>query len=156
MKISLFAFLLLAFASSSAVAQISVQGGSGPIEINSDELFVDQEDGSAVFSGNVVAVQGSARMAAAQMVVTFSTAPRQIIQIIATGGVTFVDGSQNAEADEAMYNRSAETLILKGNVLLTEGANITSGDELLVDLKTGTRQMSGNTRTVFDAQSVEK
>ena len=70
-------------------------------------------------------------------------------QLRATGGVTFVTATEAAEAQSADYNLTNGTLVLRGEVLLTQGASALSADEMLVNLSSGTAQMTGRVRTVF-------
>ena len=57
----------------SAQAQVVASGlqREQPIEISSDKLDVYQPDHKAIFSGNVIAVQGTTKMRAAEMVVFY-------------------------------------------------------------------------------------
>jgi len=124
-----------------------------PVEITADALSVDQNDGSAVFSGNVVAGQGEMRISAGQIrvqyVVENETVTSKIDKLFATGGVTLVNGTEAAEAQQAVYSVATEEIEMTGDVLLTQGQTALSSDKLIVDLAAGTGQMVGRVRTVF-------
>lgn len=126
---------------------------SQPVEITADELTVDQATGSAVFAGNVVAGQGEMRLSAARVQVAYATengqATGRIDQLIATGGVTLVNGAEAAEAARAVYSVSAAEIIMTGDVILTQGVNALSGEKLTVDLNTGSGRMEGRVKTIF-------
>lgn len=129
---------------------------SAPIEVSADNLSVDPDDGSAVFEGNVVVAQGDLRLAASLIRVEYATDADgnrlpSIGRVSATGGVTFVNGPDAAEASEAVYSVDDSSLVLSGDVLLSQGENIVSGDELFVDLEAGTGRIEGGVRTVFQA-----
>ena len=148
--------LLVGLASASPVfAQTNINLGgisadpSAAVEISADNLSVDQDTGTAVFSGNVVIGQGALRLSAGSVRVVYAEETGDIAQLMASGGVTFVTDTQAAEAASADYNLTTGQLILSGNVLLSQGASALSADKMTVDLTSGTAQMSGRVRTVF-------
>jgi lipopolysaccharide export system protein LptA len=122
---------------------------SQPVEITADELTVDQATGSAVFSGNVVAGQGEMRLSAGKVRVEYAQTGGQIDKLIASGGVTLVNGSEQAEAKEAVYVVGSSQIVMTGEVLLTQGRNALAGEKLIVDLTTGSGQMVGRVKTIF-------
>ncbi|MEM8591202.1 MAG: LptA/OstA family protein, partial [Pseudomonadota bacterium] len=62
------------------------QDSDQPIEISSDSLSINQDDGSAVLTGNVVVGQGSMRLAAPKITVSY-TDGGGISTLLAEGGV---------------------------------------------------------------------
>lgn len=150
---TLTAVLLLFAAPASAQTNIDLGGISAdpnaPVEVTADNLNVDQDTGSAVFSGNVVIGQGDLRLSAPQVQVTYSDATGDITRLQASGGVTFATPTEAAEAATADYDLVAGTLTMAGDVLLTQGASALSADSMVVNLDTGTAQMTGRVRTVF-------
>lgn len=140
-------------------ANIALGGGahdtSQPVEVSADQLDINQEDGSALFTGNVVVIQGAVRMAAEEVRVLYSTgdsgAAGSIDTIRATGGVTLVTEAEAAESADAEYTIESGDIVMSGNVLLTQGVNTLGGDRLVVDLETGTGRMEGNVRTIFQS-----
>lgn len=124
-----------------------------PVEITSDELAVDQGARTAVFSGSVVAGQGELRLTASKVVVEYATsngeATGRIDRLLASGGVTLVNGPEAAEARDAIYVISAGEVVMTGDVILTQGANALAGEKLTVDLNTGQGRMEGRVRTIF-------
>lgn len=122
---------------------------SAAVEISADSLSVDQSSGQAVFSGEVVIGQGDLRIAAARVEVIYDEATGDIARLRATGGVTFVTATEAAEAQSADYDLQAGTLVLTGEVLLTQGASALAADRMQVNLTDGTARMDGRVRTVF-------
>lgn len=120
-----------------------------PVEVSADNLSVDQDSGTAVFSGNVVIGQGDLRLSAGSVRVVYSDSTGDIAQLLATDGVTLVTGSEAAEAATADYNLTTGILTLSGSVLLTQGASALSAEQMTIDLNSGRSQMSGRVRTVF-------
>jgi lipopolysaccharide export system protein LptA len=125
------------------------QDTSLPVEVTSDSLSVDQASGSAVFTGNVVASQGDMRLAAGLIRVEYTADGKGIDRLVASDGVTLVSATDAAEAAEAVYTIADGTVVMTGNVLLTQGNAAISGEALTVNLKDGTGQMTGRVKTVF-------
>ncbi|MEM6823826.1 MAG: LptA/OstA family protein [Pseudomonadota bacterium] len=126
-----------------------------PVEVTADNLSVANEAGQAVFEGNVLVIQGPMRLAAQTLEVLYAqaegTGTTEISEMLAKGGVTFVNGADAAEAQSAVYSPEAGTLVMVGDVLLTQGAAAISGERLTVDLATGTGTMEGRVRTTFQS-----
>lgn len=146
--------LCLATAPLSALAQQIAFAGlrsdtKAPVEVTADSLAVNQMDGTATFTGNVLIVQGPMRLSAAVVNVEYGTDRTKIARLHASGGVTMVSASEAAEAKDALYSVDAGTVVMTGDVLLTQGENVMSGQKLSVDLATGTGQMEGRVRTVL-------
>jgi lipopolysaccharide export system protein LptA len=126
-----------------------------PIEMTADTLSISQPDGTATFSGNVLVVQGELRITANDMRIEYvegSDGERtRISRLLAGGGVTVVTPAEAAEAQEAVYSIADETVVMSGDVLLTQGPNVISGQKLSIDLAAGTGTFEGRVRTVIQA-----
>ena len=139
-----------------AFAQTNVNLGgisadpSAPVEITADNLSVDQDTGTAIFQGNVVLGQGDLRLSAARVQVVYDGTGGGISSLKASGGVTFVTATEAAESENADYDLDAGTLIMSGNVLLTQGPSAISADTMRVNLSDGSAQMEGRVRTIFN------
>jgi len=148
------AFTLLLAAPALAQTNVNLGGISAdpnaPVEITADSLSVDQETGTAIFDGNVVLGQGDLRLSAGRVQVVYNEASGEISRLSATGGVTFVTDTEAAEADSADYNLDAGTLVMNGNVLLTQGASAIASDTMRINLTDGSAQMDGRVRTIFN------
>ncbi|MEP2919577.1 MAG: LptA/OstA family protein [Sulfitobacter sp.] len=150
--------LLIALFSALISTQVMAQGASVafgtisqdtslPVEVTSDELSVDQDTGTAIFTGNVVIGQGEMRLSAPRVLVVYRAEIEGIAKLEATGGVTIVSGNDAAEADRANYSIDAGTIVMNGNVLLSQGTSAVSADTMTIRLEDGTARMSGNVRT---------
>ncbi|WP_370399580.1 lipopolysaccharide transport periplasmic protein LptA [Sulfitobacter sp. JB4-11] len=124
-----------------------------PVEVTADSLEVDQDTGTAIFTGNVVIGQGEMRLSAARVLVVYRAENKGIARLEATGGVTLVSGPDAAEAERADYNIDDGTIVMTGNVLLAQGASALSADRMSVRLADGTAQMSGRVRTILQTGS---
>jgi len=124
-----------------------------PVEVTSDQLNVSQADGTAVFSGNVLVVQGEMRLSSDKVRVEYgakgSENAGRIARMHASGNVVMVTPQEAAEADEAVYSIDAGSVVLSGNVILTQERNALSGERLVVDLNAGTGVMEGRVKTIF-------
>jgi len=149
------AALILALSPLAAVAQQVAFGGikadtRAPVEVTADALAVNQTDGTATFTGNVVIGQGEMRLQAETVLVEYAQGDRSRIERLhASGGVTLVSAADAAEATDAVYEVETGRVTLTGNVLLTQGANVMAGQKLTVDLNSGTGQMEGRVRTIL-------
>ena len=154
----LIALALAAPAALPAMAQTTFGGMradvSAPVEVAADNLTVNQSDGSALFAGNVVIGQGEMRLSADEVSVQYATGDQQrISSLTATGNVTLVSGPDAAEAQQAVYDVEAGTVLLTGDVLLSQGQNVLSGERMTVDLATGAAQVQGRVRSVLQPGS---
>lgn len=120
-----------------------------PVEVTADNLSVDQETGTAIFTGNVLIGQGDMRLSAAKVLVVYRAENKGIARLEATGGVTLVSGPDAAEAQRADYSIDQGTIVMTGEVLLAQGASALSADRMTVHLSDGTAQMSGRVRTIL-------
>ena len=130
---------------------ITFQPGE-PVEVTADDLTIDQATGEAVFSGNVLIVQGDLRMAAGQVRILYDggEGAGDVREVIASGGVLVTRGVEAAEGAEARYDVASARLTLSGNVLVTQGNTAVAGDRLVVNMRTGNGQITGRVRTVLD------
>lgn len=124
-----------------------------PVEVTADSLEVNQTDGTAVFTGNVLAVQGGMRLTAGAVRVEYTRGGGGIERLHATGGVTLVNATDAAESSEAVYTLASGSVVMTGAVLLTQGPNAISGERLVLDLQAGTGVMEGRVKTVFQPGS---
>jgi len=132
--------------------------GKEPIKIDSDRLDVFDRDGRAVFTGNVVAVQGDSTIRCSIMTVFYEQnraqaqagggQPRQanaasgsndsaIKKIDCQGPVTVVSKTQTATGDKAVYDKADNKVVITGNVALADGTNVMRGERIVYDLASG-------------------
>jgi lipopolysaccharide export system protein LptA len=120
-----------------------------PIQIESDKLEIRQQDNKAIFSGNVLVVQGTTTLRAGHMVVFYtggggsiSSGNADIKSIDVTEKVYLESGQQQATADTGTFDMASQTFVLKGDkVVLSEGANVFTGCQLTVLMVTGEAQL---------------
>lgn len=159
------AAVALAFASPVWAQQAAASGlqKNKPIEISSDKLDVFQNEHKAIFTGNVIAIQGTTNMRSTQMIVfyrddgkaaspapaeaeatTTPTAGQGIYRIEAEGSVVFTTPTETAIGEKAIYNVDTDTIDLTGsNVTLTRGQNILKGTKLNYNMASGRSILTG-------------
>jgi lipopolysaccharide export system protein LptA len=141
-----------AIAQSAQIAFGSVkQDTSQPVEVSADNLAVDQNNGTAVFTGNVLIGQGQMRLAAPKVQVYYNDDGNRIERLVASGGVTLVSGDDAAEAQHADYSIDSGMIKMRGDVLLTQQKSAITADRMTVDTKSGTAQMEGRVKTVLQS-----
>ncbi|WP_419907450.1 LptA/OstA family protein [Hoeflea sp.] len=119
--------------------------GDQPIQIESDQLKVEDEKGTATFTGNVKVVQGQTMMQSGHMTVHYAkdggsptTGTSQIDRIDVGGKIYIRSENQEATADRGVFNMKTEIVELTGErVVLSEGNNVFVGCKLTVFMKTG-------------------
>ena len=140
-----------------------------PISIDADKLDVFDKEGRAVFSGNVVAVQGETNMRCTEMEVFYESkrgekpgqtaaaggtgaAPQpsgglaqdsNIRKILCKGPVRIKTAKQTATGDRAEFDRVANKVYLTGNATLADGPNVTRGERVVYDLNTQVASIAG-------------
>lgn len=124
-----------------------------PVEIVSDALEVLQNEKKAIFTGNVIATQGTITMRSDSMTVLYRESAdngadaggmgKGIYRIDADGSVLFTTPTETARGDKAVYLVDDETINLSGNVFLTRDKNMLKGTKLVYNLKTGRSVFTG-------------
>jgi|GEM_PF-197561 len=171
-------FMMIAFVSGLATSGLSAQSLNGafggfsadnnqPINIESDSLEVNDTKKTAVFRGNVVAIQGDMEMRTPELEVTYSgqvagggggsaaaSAPggkgSQLTRLRAKKKVLITSANnQTAKSDWADFDVVKQMITIGGNVVVSQGKNIMKGEKLVIDLKKGTSRFetAANTNT---------
>jgi len=127
--------------------------GDKPIQIESDHLEVRENDGLAVFTGNVAVVQGPVNMRSGKMTVYYAkdggsgsatTGSADIDRIVVENKVYVKSDTQVATADHGSFDMKSEILVLTGKeVVLSEGDNVIVGCKLTVTMATGLANLEG-------------
>ena len=125
--------------------------GDKPIEIESDHLEVRENDGLAVFTGNVAVVQGPMLLRAGRMTVHYAkdggsaaTGAANIDRLVVENKVYVKSDTQVATADHGSFDMKSELLVLSGKeVVLSEGDNVIVGCKLTVQMASGLANLEG-------------
>ena len=157
-----------AHAASSAANQSPFLPGANskePISIDADKLVYSDKEQKAVYTGNVVAIQGDTKLTCSVMTILMAktepvdakaaakpadapdAAPgsgsSQVRHMDAIGPVTVVSKTQVATGDTGSYDKEQNKVWLIGHVTLSDGGNVTKGDRLTYDLTTGRATVEG-------------
>lgn len=153
-------FVLLTLLGSAAGAQGmqvafggAAPGSDLPVEVTAANLDVDQNDGTAVFTGDVLVRQGQMRLSAPRVLVVYLQGGTGIARLEASGGVTLVSGEDAAEATRADYNVETGMIEMTGDVLLVQGPAALTADKMTVDTVAGTARMNGRVSTVLQPET---
>jgi lipopolysaccharide export system protein LptA len=94
---------------------------SGPVEITADKLVTDNQNRSALFSGNVTAVQGDTKLTADELKILYkskssgqSTGTNDIERLEAHGHVRIEFDNRLAVSNQAVYIIEERKLVLEG------------------------------------------
>lgn len=136
---------------------VSDHDSSIPVEITSESLELNQKEGFASFTGDVFVRQGDMTLTCERMVVEYGENPEtgaeEIQKIHMYKGVTFASPSEAAESESAVYDLQTNTIVMTGNVLVTQGRTALSSERLSYNLDSGAGQMTGNVKTVLQQAS---
>lgn len=115
------------------------------VEITADDLEVDENDQTALFSGNVLIVQGGLEMRAPQVLANYGEGgPSDLESFTASGGrVEMEFDDQTAVADQARYDFADRVLTMSGNVVVTNPTGTVNSAQLVIDTRAGTSSFSG-------------
>jgi len=130
---------------------------SAPIEITSDALEVRQAEQLAIFSGDVVAGQGTLRLTADHVEVTYGEEAEgsdtgAIRDLQAAGNVFISNGAETAQGRQARYDVDSGMITMTGDVVLTQGENVISGERLTINLNEGQGRVEGRVKSIFTPQ----
>jgi lipopolysaccharide export system protein LptA len=135
-----------------------------PISIDADKLVYYDKERKAIYTGNVVVIQGDTKMTCTAMTVFLDRAPAQgakqptdgqsspsadsgVKHLEATGPVTVISKTQVATGDSGSYDKVEDKVWLIGHVTLSDGQNVTKGDKLTYDLKSGQATVDTSAKT---------
>jgi len=104
---------------------------SGPIVITSDTLRADGANGTATFSGSVVATGNDLLMKADSMKVFYAADGGALERIEAWGSVKLVREGRIVTSERAVYRSSGRTMTFTGNARVVEGGNILVGSKIV-------------------------
>jgi len=115
------------------------------VRVTAENLEILDADRIAVFTGNVVVIQGTMEMRAPRLVAVYGEGgPSDLVNFTASGGrVEMMFEDQHTLSDEAFYDFAARILTLSGNVEVTNAGSTVTADQLIVDTRAATSRFSG-------------
>jgi lipopolysaccharide export system protein LptA len=165
-KIYLFILFIILFmaccvyAQENIISKADVINKNEPIEIVSDRLDAFNEKKLVVFSGNATAKQGNVTLKSDKLLLYYKKDPAKkdkvgtkeiegtgdLDKIEANGNVSLTQGERIATGDEAIYFQDSGQVILIGNAVLREGKNVIGGDRVIVFLNDDRGIVESNTK----------
>ncbi len=170
----LIAFGISAVGSAPAWAQATKSNLDGlklsndkPIQIESDELQIREQEKVALFNGNVKVVQGTTVLQSGNMTVHYrgdsasvTGGNADIQKIDVTNKVFLSSGTQQATAESGYFDMDRQVFVLEGDrVVLSEGQNVFVGCKLTVQMNTGEAKLDscgGRVQIQLDPKSQKK
>jgi lipopolysaccharide export system protein LptA len=148
-------------AAGAAHAQISPN--KGPLDITGDSMEVHDPQHLIIWKGRVEALQDQDRLRSDLMNIYYKSAPKtpgapktaaaagpgapgefgSVDRMEAIGNVYFVTPTQVAKGDKAVYTSADDTIVVTGDVVLTQGENVGRGSRLVINLATGNSTLEG-------------
>jgi lipopolysaccharide export system protein LptA len=141
---------VLVLTATQGFAQISNKGGQ--IMWGADHTEANAKDHTQTMVGRVELLQNDARLRADKMKV-FTDPPRgdasaegwsQVQRIEADGNIYYVTPDQTMKGDHAVYTETDKTMVLTGDVILTQGQNVMTGNRLTYNTLTGQMTMDAS------------
>ena len=141
--------------------------GDQPIQIQSDQLEIKEQEKKAYFTGNVQVVHGTTTMKAGKMTVLYTgeggsvtSGSANIDKIFLDETVFLTSGTQQATAEKGEFDMKSQTFVLSGKqVVLSEGPNVFKGCKLTVLMETGQAKLDacgGRVEILLDPKSRPK
>lgn len=133
-----------------------------PIKIDSNKLEVFDKENRAIYSGDVVLVQGQTTLRSSSMTIFYisnkatpgaepakaggaAAGQNSIRKIDFDGPISIISGTQSATSKFMVYDAQAETVTLTGNVIISDCDNVQRGERAVYDIKSGRATVdSGN------------
>ena len=147
---------VLALAAAVPAAAQLAPNSDAPLDVTADELEVVNNQCTSIWRGSAEALQDTARLRANVLTAKFATKPGSgsaapggggncgdLVGMEAQGSVYYVTPDQRVRSDRAVYDASAETITMTGDVIAVQGQNVLRGTKMVFNTRTGQGQMQG-------------
>lgn len=132
------------------VSALKGHNSNAPVDVTADRIEVQERADRALFVGNVHATQAELSLQTARLTVAYSSGGGgagnggvQIHRLDAAGGVTVRSPSETASGEFGIYDLDRKLITIIGNVQLTQGRNVVSGQRLVINLDSGRAVIDG-------------
>jgi LPS export ABC transporter protein LptC len=129
-----------------------------PVDVSADQLYVNDNDKTALFMGKVVALQGTSTLKTPELHVTYegkaaveqltgtvSQEPgqgSQLSRLVAKNGSVLTMGAdRRVSSNRAEFDAKADTALFLGDVVVHQQKNVLHGERLFIDRKAGTSRL---------------
>lgn len=122
--------------------------GEGPLDVSAADLEVFDQENRIVYSGDVNAVRGITRLRADRIEVFFEPVDGPgfgpVSRLVASGDVFYITPTEVIRGNQGTYDVNTETIAMQGDVILTQGCNVSTGQSLVANLQTGFAELNGD------------
>lgn len=129
-----------------------------PVDVTSEQLYVNDTAKTALFMGKVIAVQGESTLKAQELHINYEGAPAsdlvagaaaqkpgegsRLSRLVAKDGTVVTIGTdRRVTSDQAEFDVKADTALFVGNVLVNQQRNVLQGKRLFIDRKSGNSRL---------------
>ena len=133
------ALLLALLIPASSGAQSRADASKQPVQYGADGG--EYTPNGFALRGRAELTQGGNRLRAGA--IRGFAANGDLTRIEATGDVYFVTPDQSMKGDRAVYTLSDGNVVVTGDVILTQGKNVLTGNRLVYNVRTETARMEG-------------
>jgi outer membrane protein assembly factor BamD len=114
-----------------------------PIDITSDKVEAYWKENLIIFRGNVIARQKDMVIYADSLEAVIIEDGKGIERVIAGGNVKIQQGLRVAHCQKAVFYNLDQKVVLTGEPKVSEGENVVSGDEIIVDIDKNRVEVKG-------------
>ena len=129
-----------------------------PVDVSADQLYVNDNDKTALFMGKVVALQGASTLKTPELHITYegkaaveqltgAASPEaaqgsQLSRLVAKNGSVLTMGAdRRVSSNRAEFDAKADTALFLGDVIVHQQKNVLHGARLFIDRKAGTSRL---------------
>ena len=115
------------------------------VNVSADDLEINENESSALFTGEVVITQGTMELMAPQVLAAYGEGgPSDLESFTASGGVTMNFDDQTVDAEQAFYDFAQRVLTFTGSVVVVNAQGTVNSDRLVIDTRAGTSSFSSS------------
>ncbi|MBI5886390.1 MAG: lipopolysaccharide transport periplasmic protein LptA [Deltaproteobacteria bacterium] len=103
-----------------------------PVVITSESMEASRDEGTVVFTGNVVAIEDFT-LCSDELHISYGK-EKEITEMTASGRVRIFQADRKALADKAEYDRIKRTLVLTGGAEVIQCSDTVRGDRIIVHI----------------------
>jgi lipopolysaccharide export system protein LptA len=144
-KLAAVAALTLALALAGPAAAQIAGGSDAPVDITADALEVVNNQCMSIWSGSADVIKTFSKKGAGKPT-GGQAACGALDRMEAIGNVYYVTPQQKVRGDNAVYDVSAERIVITGDVVAVSGQNVIRGSRLVVNSNTGDAQMESGAK----------
>ncbi|HUB67371.1 MAG TPA: LptA/OstA family protein [Candidatus Methylacidiphilales bacterium] len=122
----------------------------GSTVITSNELHMDQDVHTAVFTGNVVTTATNFKMTCQEMTVNF-TKDNKVDIITAKGDVVIIQPGRVTHSGQAQYFHDEDKIVLTDSPVINDNGNIISAPTIIIYRTKQSLYTDGPTKTILQS-----